>query len=85
MLLDWKLWGDAVATAKRHKIAEIVKFLRVARAKLVPVFIFTNDDLIDVAAELPEDVYRTTSRGEAWYSSRTSSECGPASWWMCGY
>ena len=58
VLLDWRLWGDGGDAAKRHKIAEIVSFLRAARGKLVPVFIFTNDEPSDVTAELPEEIYR---------------------------
>lgn len=58
VLLDWKLWATGAGqTEKERCIAESIEFLRSARDRLVPVFIFTNEDPEDVVHQLPEDVY----------------------------
>ena len=58
VLLDWKLWAVGAGEAEKQRItSESIDFLRLARDRLVPVFIFTNEDPDDVVYQLPEDVY----------------------------
>ena len=64
VLLDWKLWAeDAGEAEKQRNIEESIEFLRLARDRLVPVFIFTNEEPDDVVYELPDDVYDEAGAG----------------------
>lgn len=66
VLLDWKLWGDGGDILKKSMIQEIKDFLIAARENLVPVFIFTNENLDDVTDELddlPVNVYGDPAEG----------------------
>ena len=57
VLLDWKLWPNGAAELKQVGIEKNVKFLKRAKDYFVPVFIFTNEDPMDVIEELPESIY----------------------------
>ena len=65
VLLDWQLWPSGAAELERRTIREIIEFLRVAKANLVPVFIFTRADPGDVIAKLPNDVYEDPKSGRS--------------------
>lgn len=66
VLLDWKLWAkDAGEAEKQRNIAESIEFLRLARDRLVPVFIFTNEERDDVVYALPDDVYDEEGAGQS--------------------
>ena len=66
VLLDWKLWADDIGEEeKQRNIAESIDFVRSARDRLVPVFIFTNEDPDDVVYQLPEDVYDNAGAGQS--------------------
>ena len=65
VLLDWQLWGAGGAKLKAETIRDITSFLRSARKKLVPVFIFTNTDPDEVKDQLPEDVYADNAPGRS--------------------
>ena len=56
ILLDWKLWSND-GELKRSGIEENVKFLEFAKEYFVPVFIFTNENILDVTEELPTSLY----------------------------
>lgn len=64
VLLDWKLWEDSVgATEVQRHIDQIVEFLRLAMERLVPVFIFTNENPDDVIYQLPDDICDEADEG----------------------
>ena len=64
VLLDWKLWAEGAGEVEKQRhIAESIEFLRLARDRLVPVFIFTNEVPEDVVFELPDDVYDEAGAG----------------------
>lgn len=65
VLLDWRLWGAGGATLKQATVVDIIRFLKIARENLVPVFIFTNESPEDVTSELPEDVYADPATGRS--------------------
>ena len=66
VLLDWKLWADDVGEEeKQRNIAKSIEFVRLARDRLVPVFIFTNEDPDDVVYQLPDDVYDEAGAGQS--------------------
>ena len=57
VLLDWRLWGNGGDELKRRTIEEIIEFLKLAKENVVPVFIFSNEAMDEIYAELPNDVY----------------------------
>ncbi len=61
IILDWKLWPNGASHLKKMGIAKNIRFLKQARDYFVPVFIFTNENRVDVESELPEDVYQEDS------------------------
>ena len=61
ILLDWNLWPSGSSQLERDGKRESVRFLAQARDHLVPVFIFTNENRVDVADQLPDDIYRIDS------------------------
>ena len=74
VLLDWKLWGDGGETLRRSTIKDIISFLKVAKANLVPVFIFTMEDPVDVIDELPDDVYDEDTSGRNYVFIKRKTE-----------
>ena len=87
ILLDWNLWPSGSSQLERDGKRESVRFLAQARDHLVPVFIFTNENRVDVADQLPDDIYRIDSpdksfvfilrEGRAAIGRFTGSERGP--------
>ena len=65
VLLDWRLWGNGGDELKRRTIEDIVRFLQSAKERVVPVFIFTNEAVEEVIAELPSDVYEESGSGKS--------------------
>ena len=57
------LGGRRGGRGEARHIAESIEFVRLARDRLVPVFIFTNEERDDVVYHLPEDVYEETGAG----------------------
>lgn len=57
VLLDWKLWPDNPRELERSGIEANKKFLEQARKYFVPVFIFTNEELLDVVDKLSDSLY----------------------------
>ena len=92
VLLDWRLWGNGGDELKRRTIKDIVQFLRSAKESLVPVFIFTNEAVDEVIAELPPDVYEESGssknlvfvgrKDELWTGE--SAEVGSLNDWVHG-
>ena len=56
VLLDWKLWRSGSAELEKDGIKKNIRFLEKAKEYFIPVFIFTNENPSDVAAEL-ENLY----------------------------
>ena len=59
VLLDWKLWRGNASQLVQRGVAANVRFLEHAVRHFVPVLIFTNESVVDVADALPSDIYRT--------------------------
>ena len=52
ILLDWKLWPDGAQELEKESVNNNIKFLEKAKEYFVPVFIFTNENPLDVATHL---------------------------------
>ena len=61
ILLDWQLWRMGAANLERAGVEENIRFLEQAKDYFVPVFIFTNEDPVDIRSKLPESVYHKDS------------------------
>ena len=61
ILLDWKLWPSGASQLERVGVTQNIRFLEQAKGYFVPVFIFTNENPVDVENELPQALYRTES------------------------
>lgn len=75
IVLDWKLWPDRSGPELvEHRIGENVAFLEQATRHFVPVLIFTNENIEDVARKLPEHIFRPDKRevGSVFIRNKTS-------------
>ena len=61
ILLDWRLWPPGADHREQAGVASNLRFLERAKDYFVPVFIFTNESVEDVADRLPETVYPAES------------------------
>ena len=61
ILLDWKLWPSGAEELEKAGIKRNIQFIKQAKAYLVPVFIFTNENPDDVKNALPNEIYRSES------------------------
>ena len=52
ILLDWKLWPSGAQELEKESVNNNIKFLEKAKEYFVPVFIFTNENPLDVAIHL---------------------------------
>ena len=52
ILLDWKLWPSGAQELEKESVNNNIKFLEKAKEYFVPVFIFTNENPLDVATHL---------------------------------
>ena len=57
VLLDWALWPKGAHQLEQAGIEKNIRFLELAKDYFVPVFIFTNEDPMDVIEELPASIY----------------------------
>ena len=61
ILLDWQLWPAGAAHLEAAGVEKNVRFLDKAKSYCVPVFVFTNENTVDVIDKLPTTIYARTS------------------------
>ena len=74
ILLDWRLWPAGAEHLERAGVASNRRFLELAKGYFVPVFIFTNESVEDVAARLPEAVYPAESPDKSFVFVRNKAD-----------
>ncbi len=74
ILLDWRLWPPGAEHLEQAGVASNLRFLERAKDYFVPVFIFTNESVEDVAGRLPEAVYPAESPEKSFVFVRNKAD-----------
>lgn len=74
ILLDWKLWLDGASQLKEDGIRANNRFLEAAKRHFVPVFVFANESVDDVADAIPRDIYREEDADKSFVFIRSKTD-----------